>query len=434
MKKLLLSGFALLSVWATAQYSWTPQNSGFTATSTGVSKVIPVSPTVAWAYGYDGTSANQNYQVFTKTTNGGATWTPGSINIGNTALQISDMTAVDANNAWVATNTGTNDGVYRTSDGGATWVRQATATYSDANSFPNVVHFFDVNNGVTQGDPIGGEFEIYTTTDGGTTWVKVPGANIPNPLAGEYGYTTKGEAAGNVYWFGTNKGRLYMSSDRGLNWTVSQTPLPDFGSAASNGDMAVKDAQNGWVIDQDGILYATTNAGGTWDPVPFVGTVFGSDIVYVPGTANTLVSSGANPNSTNGIGSSISTDGGLNWTTIDDTAQYLSLGAYDASTVYAGGFSGTGGGMYKLSPLAATVNPALASNKIVVYPNPTKGDVNIKAKSTVTTVEVVDLSGRVVKTFGSITQLDLSGLKAGVYMLNVTLADGSKNSTKLIKN
>src|SRR5690606_35089027 len=91
--------------------------------------------------------------------------------------------------------------------------------------------FFDINNGITQGDPASGYFEIYTTTDGGTNWTRVPNANIPTPLSGEYGYNNMFETVGDIIWFATNKGRLYKSTDKGLNWTVSQTPATDFGSS-----------------------------------------------------------------------------------------------------------------------------------------------------------------------------------------------------------
>ena len=38
-----------------------------------------------------------------------------------------------------------------------------------------------------------------------------------------------------------------------------------------------------------------------------------------------------------------------------------------------------------------------------------------------------------LKVLENIKQIDLSGLQKGVYMLNVTLSDGQKTSTKLIK-
>lgn len=438
MKKVLLSVLGLSAAFMSAQ-TWTTQNTNFPATSTGITKVQAVNSSLAWAFGYDGSGGGANLQVFTKTTNGGTTWTPGTFSIGLSSLLISDLTAVDASTAWVmAVNTsgGANDGIWKTTDGGTVWTKQTTATFSNAASFPNLVHFFDANNGVAQGDPLSGVFEIYTTSNGGTTWTRVPAANIP-AAPNEFGYVHLAKVVGNTIWFGTDLGRIFRSNDRGLTWAVSQSPVIDFGgvtTAGKSGDFTMKDANTGWAIDQDGILYSTTDA-ANWEPVASSGTVYGGDICFVPGTANTLISTGISTTASMGYGSSISTDGGLTWTVIDDTVQYGATAAYDASTVYAGGFNGaTSGGMFKLSPLMATVNPKLAANKVVAYPNPTKGQVNLESKSSIKSIELMDMSGKLVKTFGSITQLDLTGMKSGMYILNVTLADGQKTSTKLIKD
>jgi len=45
--------------------------------------------------------------------------------------------------------------IFKTTNGGTTWVHQATA-FPAAGSFVNAVHLFDANNGVAVGDPVGG--------------------------------------------------------------------------------------------------------------------------------------------------------------------------------------------------------------------------------------------------------------------------------------
>ena len=112
-------------------------------------------------------------------------------------------------------------GVYVTTDGGATWNRQPTASYSDPASAPDIVHFFNANDGVVIGDPVIGEYEIYTTTAAGTTWVIIPGTNIPNPLNYEMGILGWYSAVNDTVWFGTSMGRVYRSTDKGNHWTVS---------------------------------------------------------------------------------------------------------------------------------------------------------------------------------------------------------------------
>ncbi len=441
MKKVLLSIFGLSAALISAQ-TWSTQNSNFPTTGAFPIAFSVVDANTVWAFTTNATGGVTGLQEFTRTSNGGTNWTGGNIGLGNTSLLISDLAAANGTTAWVAavnTSGGANDGIWKTTDGGTVWTKQATATYGLTSSFPNVVHFFDANNGVTQGDPdSSGAFEIYTTSNGGTTWTRVPAANIPN-ATNEFGYVHIAEAAGNTIWFGTDLGRIFKSNDKGLTWSVVQSPVIDFGgvtTAGASGELTVKDANTGWVMDQDGIVSATTDGGLNWEPLATVGTVYTSDIMYVPGTANTLISGGASADSR---GSSISLDGGLNWTDLTpatgDPNGITTIGAVSASAVWGGGFSnGATGGMSKLSPLMATVNPKLAANKVVAYPNPTKGEVNLESKSSIKSIELMDMSGKLVKTFGSITQLDLTGMKSGMYILNVTLADGQKTSTKLIKN
>src|SRR5690606_3935422 len=137
MKNFLLPVFAALSICASAQ-TWTQQSTGFLLPSTGVNPVRIVDANTAWALGYDGSVTAANFQSFTKTTNGGTTWTPGTINVGNPLSLVSDLTAVSATTAWVSatpTAGGPGGGVWKTTDGGATWSKQTTAAYSSAGSF-----------------------------------------------------------------------------------------------------------------------------------------------------------------------------------------------------------------------------------------------------------------------------------------------------------
>src|SRR5205823_5373590 len=109
-------------------------------------------------------------------------------------------------------------GIFKTNDGGASWnevgANMFTTTGTNS-SFPDDVYFWDSQNGIAMGDPVGSplKYEIYLTNDAGTTWTQVPGANIPALTnSGEYGITNLfSHAQGNVY-FGTTFGDVYRSS------------------------------------------------------------------------------------------------------------------------------------------------------------------------------------------------------------------------------
>ncbi|HAH59710.1 MAG TPA: hypothetical protein DCL86_16335, partial [Bacteroidales bacterium] len=191
------------------------------------------------------------------------------------------------------------------------------------------------------------------TTNGGTTWTRVPQSSITggSALSGEGGWTscitTTGE---NTVMFGTNKGNVYISDDRGFTWRITSTGI----IPASNGGInaiAFKDEMNGIVAQtQAPIQYRTTNDGGaTWEAFTPTGDIFTNDIMYVPGTENTYVSTGAALGET---GISYSHDGGLTWTIFPTTSdfQFLAGDFYDNTCGYVGSFNQDQyhGGMFRM--------------------------------------------------------------------------------------
>ena len=170
---------------------------------------------MVWATAFDGSGSGINMQQFSKTTDGGQNWQSYNVDIGDLNLGISMIHAYNENIAWlVAYPRGANQtgGIFKTTDGGENWFRQNSANYDTSSSFANVVYFWDENTGFAQGDPINGEFELYVTDDGGNNWQQVPGANIPNPLGGEYGYTRQIEVVNNNVWFTTTEAE-FLSDD-----------------------------------------------------------------------------------------------------------------------------------------------------------------------------------------------------------------------------
>lgn len=354
------------------------------------------------------------------------------------SLGVGNISAVSATTAWVALYpTGnTNGGIWKTADGGTTWTKQATASFNTAGqSFANIVHFFDANNGVAQGDPASGYFEIYTTSNGGTTWTRVPSANIPAPLGGaEYGVTNVFETVGNTIWFGTDKGRLFKSTDMGLNWTAATSPITDFTSATAGGSFTFKDANNGLLLTDGGSLYKSTDGGLTWLPQTFSGPIFTGDMTYVPGTSKVVCTGAA----TSASGSSYSLDDGLNWISID-TNQHLLVEFLDGNTGFTGGFntSATVGGISKYT---GTVLPRASfdSESFSVYPNPINDNFNIQNGNNIAIsgLTISDINGRTVKTLNVNAienQINISDLNSGVYFLNITSDKGSATK-KIIKN
>lgn len=69
-----------------------------------------------------------------------------------------------------------------------------------------------------------------------------------------------------------------------------------------------------------------------------------------------------------------------------------------------------------------------------IYPNPFSDLITISDIDKVKSISVVDVSGRMVKTMENISsEINLSELKTGLYILSVQYKDGTKSSHKIIK-
>jgi photosystem II stability/assembly factor-like uncharacterized protein len=350
-KQLLFAAFLLFATGAIAQGgAWVSQATGFTPVSSGVRYVSPVDTNVLWICSYDGSGGGADRQDFSRTVDGGANWTAG-VTPAPTTYDWSMIHGINADSAFAMfydAVAGSGGAVYRTADGGASWTQVGTGSIYDANSFPNVVHFWNGSEGFAMGDPNNGYFEIYKTYDGGDTWTRVPQANIPAQLSGEYGIVGHYNVIGDNVWFDTNKGRVYRSHDRGLTWAVGTTGIT-VPTTIGAIDIAFYSPSNGIArLYNAGVntVKTTSDSGATWSTLTITGNFWGSDVKWVPGTTSRLVSTGA---ATGFIGSSYSDNGGATWVDIETAAQRTALGVVDSTHMWCGGFttSTTDGGIFK---------------------------------------------------------------------------------------
>ncbi|HEX5003436.1 MAG TPA: T9SS type A sorting domain-containing protein [Bacteroidia bacterium] len=316
MKKSVFFSGILLCASLAVQGQWTSQPSNITANHF-VQFLDAADSNVVWGLVADPANQSAPVQEFTKTVDGGALWIGNPIT--NAAgLSPSGIFALNADTAWVAMFNGTASGgrILRTNDGGINWTWQTTATFTPPAGFPNMVHFFNANEGLCMGDPNGGYFEIYTTSDGGANWVRVTQPNIPANLTSEYGitsvYTTYGDS---TLWFGTSLGRIYKTTDRGMTWSVASTPY----AGSYIGDIAFRDDMNGIASNGSATatpdLIRTTDGGVTWTTVATNTAGIGNkNLTAVPGTPSTYFLSSPYV----GGGSAFSTDDGNSWVPVDN--------------------------------------------------------------------------------------------------------------------
>ena len=449
MKKLLLSTtFFLFSASLIAQ-SWSAQNTGFNTASRGINQIQIIDANTVWGLAYDGAGivGVPEVQEFTRTLNGGATWTPGLIDIANPAWSINNLIPVSANIAWVSaidnsggTGSATPGGIWKTINGGSTWTQQNATAFIGSGAFLNGVHFWDVNEGIAFGDPVAGsKIECYKSLNGGILWTSV--TTVPNMATGEYNYNNGNVFVGNSIWLPTNKGKILRSTDKGLTWTKLSTPLTDFGSAAVNGTLYFSDASNGVLLgtlDTGATykLYTTANGGLSWiTPTTNYAGGYNRLLSYVPGT-NVIVACGNNGTAPSIAGSSFSSDNGLSFTTIDTGNQRGYVAMFSTSIGWASGFtSGATGGVFKLSGTLS--NQSFSNNKLfVATPNPTTGFLNISGTQIIDQIIIYDILGKIVQNikFNGVenTSLDISNLSAGTYVLKV-LSDETSETIKILK-
>jgi photosystem II stability/assembly factor-like uncharacterized protein len=271
---------------------WSQIASGLTANET-IARYSIVDRDIIWAM-------TDNNGKFLKSTDGGNTWMINTIPNVTSNHYFADIYASSSSNAIVVYANSSTGGsfIYKTTDGGNSW-QNITGIYTSSSSWPNGIHFFDQNNGIMIGDPESGYMEIYTTSDAGNTWNRVSNTNIPAAQGGEYGTIRAYHSVGNSFWFPTNQGRVFYSSNRGLNWNVSNaTP----GESITN---IVFKNENEGILHSDSWTRMSTNDGGaTWNPLFTSGplhwfwtTTNDEDAIYIsysPGWGFTYSNDGAN--------------------------------------------------------------------------------------------------------------------------------------------
>ncbi len=223
-----------------------------------------------------------------KTTNDGTTWTPvfdgeGSYSIGWVVLDPYDPSVV-----WVGTgesnsqrSVGYGDGVYRSDDGGKSWKNLGLKKSEHIGRIVIDPRDSKVVYVAAEG-PLwgpGGDRGLYKTTDGGATWKAVLTVSentgvvdvAIDPLNPDILYAAAYQRRRHVFTLidGGPESALYKSTDAGANWTKLKSGLPTedmgrMGLAVSPADpnvvYATIEAANG-----KGGVFRSTDKGATWE-------------------------------------------------------------------------------------------------------------------------------------------------------------------------
>ncbi len=204
-------------------------------------------------------------------------------------FNVTTIDMIDATTGWAIGGLGNvGDHVLLTTDGGSTW-KDVTPPESQAVSGEQktAVGFFqDTKNGwvtyaISGGNPIPTQVVVWRTTDGGASWqasqpldtTGLADIYVPSDLqvvAGQDGWLLVHVGVGMMHDYVV----LYRTTDAGASWSRIIDPYNDGGiQSCTKNFMLFTDATHGWLTgDCSGVkagvlLYNTTDAGSTWQPV-----------------------------------------------------------------------------------------------------------------------------------------------------------------------
>ncbi len=227
------------------------------------------------------------------TTNGGVSWSRSDTPFGGGLIRFTN-----ASTGYVLTITGAamnkqSVEVYKTANGGASWVRQytndpTTAGYSSTLPLGGHKTSLAVPNGTMLwigGDsPAAGQVYLYKSIDSGVSWA-LKTLTLPTGYSTAYvntaGVSFFGASDGILpVWLGTSAGRdlfIYTTHDAGSTWSRSTA----YTRGAENADFVSMTDAFGW--DWNGTFHVTHNAGASWSivtpNVDFTGSYRGMDFV-----------------------------------------------------------------------------------------------------------------------------------------------------------
>lgn len=435
MKKgllLFLLIFTFLNCISLKSQVWEPQATGVLPSNYNVSDISIVSDEVIWAVAIDYSQANSpvpetHIIKLLRTVDGGITWD--TTDIEEAMGRVSwDIHAFGDSIACITTQnlqSASGRGVFRTTDGGENWTEVLPG-----NAGGVWLHFFDEQEGICINSS-----NMARTMDGGMSWEYIHGDSIPDFQNGEFNLFQFSSTAFATFedflWFGTNKGRVYRTEDRGQSWEVFDTGLGDSGFRS----IAFTDDLNGLAIFKASStishLLKTTNGGMSW--VNLGDTDF-DEVSAIPCSEVFMGTTVPLQRLT-----SISISHGESWTVLDDST-YVSAPVFLSPKLgwAAKRLLNPGSLLHKWSydeledcPLINDTKDLLTkAEKVQVFPNPFSNHVNIRTDELgIEEVRVLDSSARLLNTFTtqnrpSSATLELSHLSAGLYFLEIRTSEG----------
>lgn len=393
--------------------------------------------------------AGENGDIYKSTNTANTTWAPLYSPIFG-GMVTTGFQFVNSNQGIMVGAGTTQSSIYYTENGGYLWQRKAIA----GSTFYKSLDLKTDGKGL-----VTGQSGYVTTTDFGQTWSSI--ASIQPTSA----YTKCWLKSNNDFFVGTNPGAPIndgLIRKTGVNMFTQNTDMPRIGEINFLNDNI---GYAGTVVaNYPGSLWKTIDGGATWTNLDtYIGgnvaeiQIINLDKVFVKTMGGITVMTG---------------DGGLSWTTLYNYPTkyhfFDELNGYGIDTntkhVYKTEDGGDtweiiisndnslcgldnfawftdkivySGGQFKVCML--TIDQQLQvspiknqqTSKIKVFPNPTNDFLNFSEY--VASATISDLTGKVIASFEYLNEVDISNFQSGVYLVTLTLENGTKSSHKVIK-
>lgn len=419
------------------QAQWTSLGSGIDASPRQIFSMHAVDDQIIWAVtGFEHVNFTPAFE-FTKSMDGGQTWQPGTLNI-DPNLYHFDIFALDAQTAWITTADELNPisgKIFKTTDGGATWVHQFSA-FTEFNQTPAGIYFWNSNEGVAFGatchDSFNDQIAIYYTLNGGDSWQEVKGESMPDQLPGEgicfWSGNSNYAVVEDTMWFFSSRNRIFRSTNRGISWKAFDVDLENSYIIS----MAFKDALNGIVTGfLPNRIARTTDGGETWVSKNIQYSGRATEIEYIPGTRGTyLIQDG---DVLGGKDMLITYDNGNTWKLYASNENLSCLEFLSPTVGFAGGLiqAPDKGGIFRWNGDLSNRETIFASPlqkfeipHFELFPVPAKDKLNIELPDEWIDpyrIELFDVQGKKLIRVMNTTDrsLDITDLEPGVYVLKV---------------
>lgn len=317
--QIIYAGASGGGLWKTTNGGSTWSTNTDNLASLGISAIVvdPVNPNIVYIATGD-CDGGDNYSVgVLKSTDGGTTFNTTGLNwsvFPNRLIRGMVMDPND-NNTLVAT---TSDGIYRTTDAGATWTQEQTGSFYDVEARPDATTDYYYASTANS---------IFRSVDKGDTWTSVQTINGSNRIAlavtaadNTVVYALSSKSSNNGF------NGLFRSANSGGSYTSMSTTPNLLGWNANGGDTGgqgwydlalAADPANASIVYVGGVnTWKSTNGGANWSLKTHWSGASGVQTVHAD--KHVLTFQGSNLWEGNDGGLYVSSNGGNNWTNKTD--------------------------------------------------------------------------------------------------------------------